>query len=180
MEPEMKCPPLAAIRYVDGAECDALLSGVAHRLKADGRKLAGFVQVNERYDALCACDMTLGDLSSGQEIRISQRLGRYARGCRLDHGALAAAVGLAETGLASGADLLIINKFGKVEAAGGGFRPVIAAAIGSGVPVLVAVSETNLAAWTEFTGGEGAIIPALDHVVLDWLHDALPQRRAIA
>lgn len=173
-------PPFAAIRYSDGAACDMLLSRVARDLGARGHRLAGVVQVNDQYDALCACDMTLGDLASGAEIRISQRLGRYARGCRLDHGALAAAVGLAEAGLAAGPDLLIVNKFGKVEAAGGGFRDVIASAIGLGIPVLVGVSETNLAAWTAFTDGAGLVLPALDPPVFDWLHDLLPPQRASA
>lgn len=180
MIPATAFPPFAALRYCDGAACDMLLGRVAQALAARGHRLAGVVQVNDQYDALCACDMTLGDLASGVQIRISQRLGRYARGCRLDHGALATAVGLAEAGLAAGADLLIINKFGKVEAAGGGFREVIAAAIDGGIPVLVGVSETNLAAWHAFTNGAGLVLPALDPPVFDWLHDVLPPRRACA
>ena len=162
-----------------------MLGRVARHLSARGHRLAGVVQVNAQYDALCACDMTLSDLATGAETRISQRLGRYARGCRLDHGALAAAGGRVEAGdakpgVAGGQDLLIVNKFGKVEAAGGGFRAVIATAIGAGIPVLVGVSDTNLAAWQAFTGGAGLVLPARDQAVLDWVQDVLPQQRAIA
>ena len=49
-------------------------------------------------------------------LRISQALGPSARGCRLDAAALEVAVGLVSTRLAEGADLLILNKFGKHEA----------------------------------------------------------------
>ncbi|MEX5726690.1 hypothetical protein Ga0609869_000043 [Rhodovulum iodosum] len=49
--------------------------------------------------------------------------------CRLDPAALETAVGLVAAGLSSGADLLIVNKFGKHEAAGRGFRYVVAEAV---------------------------------------------------
>lgn len=170
--------PLAAILYSEGAACDLLLAGVADRLACDGLRLAGAVQVNDRYDALCACDMTLRDLTSGKAIRISQRLGRYARGCRLDPAALEEAVGLAEQGLAGGADVVILNKFGKAEAAGHGFRPMIATAVEAGVPVLVGISEVNRPSWEAFAGGEGNVLEPTEQAILAWLERlALPRRR---
>ena len=49
-------------------------------------------------------------------------------------------------------DLLIINKFGKQEAAGRGFRDFIAAAMAEEIPVLIAVAPELVAAFTGFAG----------------------------
>jgi nucleoside-triphosphatase THEP1 len=164
-----QAPLLAAVRYTGGAEYDLLLARVAAQAAACGVRLAGVVQVNEQYDALCACDMTLRDLSSGVEVGISQRLGRHARGCRLDPSSLEYAVGMVEAGLRAGAEALVLNKFGKMEASGRGFRPLIAEALEAGVPVLVGVNELNLAAWQEFAGEEAELLPADDAALLAWL-----------
>jgi hypothetical protein len=76
-------------------------------------------------------------LPNGPILRISQNLGSVSKGCRLDPAALEAAVGLVEARLDPNVDLLIINKFGKHEADGRGFRTVIAAALDLEIPVLV-------------------------------------------
>ena len=57
-------------------------------------------------------------------LRISQDRGKWARGCRLDAGSLELAVAQVASALDVGADLMIINKFGKHEAEGRGFRAV--------------------------------------------------------
>ena len=161
--------PFAAVLYDEGAAGDLFLAGMAGKLRGLGYRLAGVVQSNEEYDTLCACDMTLAELSSGTEIRISQRLGRYARGCRLDAARLAEAAGLAEAGFDAGADLVILNKFGKSETHGSGFLPLLVKAVDAGVPVLVGLNRLNLDGWRAFTGGEGALLSASESEVMGWL-----------
>jgi hypothetical protein len=48
--------------------------------------------------------------------------------------------------------LLILNKFGKVEAEGAGMRDLIAKAAWMGIPAIVGVPVCNLHAWREFAG----------------------------
>ena len=48
--------------------------------------------------------------------------------------------------------LLIVNKFGKIEADGGGLREAIAEAVDLGIPVLVGVPARNLDRWRAFAG----------------------------
>jgi len=93
-------------------------------------------------------------LPDGPVIRISQSLGAGARGCRLDPEALEIAVAAAEARLAAGADLVIVNKFGKHEADGRGFRALIAEAVAAGVPVLVGVNARNAPCLAEFLGAD--------------------------
>ena len=134
-------------------DTDLILAGLATDLMARRLRLCGTVQINtERCDA-GPCDMDVRVLPDGPVLRISQDLGPWARGCRLDPEALEGAVGLVSARLRSGADLLIINKFGKHEAEGRGFRDVIAQAISLDVPVLVGLNGLNRQAFEDFAGG---------------------------
>jgi len=160
-------------------DTDLLLHGLATRAQARGLRLCGTVQINSNCDADRPCDMDVQVLPDGPVIRISQTLGPGARGCRLDPAALEQAVAESEARLTAGCDLVIVNKFGKHEAEGRGFRGLIAEAMAAQVPVLVGVNRTNLAAFTAFTGGIAtALTPALADLV-DWIETAeTPARSA--
>jgi hypothetical protein len=153
-------------------ESDRLLFAVAQRLLVEGWPLAGVVQVNaERLDGM-PCDMELHVLAAGHVVRISQRLGRHAQGCRLDSSGLEEAVGLVAAALgAEGASkprLLIVNKFGKQEMDGRGFRPVMAEALALGIPVLTAVNAGSIASFQAFAEGLAAPVEPEAKAVLDW------------
>jgi len=149
-------------------DTDLLLYGLATRLTGQGLRVCGTVQINsERADA-GPCDMDVKILPSGQVLRISQTLGRASRGCRLDPNALESAVGLVEAALANGADLLIVNKFGKHEAEGRGFRNVIAEAVARDIPVLVGLNGLNTPAFDTFTDGSATRVEADKDALWDW------------
>ena len=67
-------------------------------------------------------------------------------------GLLMEALAGAEAMLEGGADLLILNRFGKVEAEGGGGRALLARAVELGVPAVVAVPWRNIGAFRAFAG----------------------------
>jgi len=152
---------LAAIVYAagEGAQVDVGLAAAARAVRATGLSLAGAVQHNTFGDDRCRCDMTLEDLATGRLVDISENRGKEARGCRLNSAALEEIVGMVGAAVEAGASLLIVNKFGKREVEGSGFRQVIARAMVLGVPVLVAVSRENEAAWSAFTGGMDERLP---------------------
>ena len=155
---------------------DPLLHDFARAAAARGLRLAGIVQVNADRPGCARCDMDAVVLPDGPVIRISQSLGAAARGCRLDPAGLEAAVGHAEARLARGADLLVVNKFGKQEAAGRGFRPVIAAALEAGVDVLVGVNRLNLAALDAFADGAATALDPQLEALLRWADERVPGR----
>ncbi|MDE3120472.1 MAG: DUF2478 domain-containing protein [Paracoccaceae bacterium] len=152
---------------------DLLLSHLADRLAARGLRLAGTVQTNTERKGGGPCDMDVKVLPAGPIIRISQDLGPSSRGCRLDPEALETAVGLTETRLAEGVDVLIVNKFGKHEAEGRGFRHAIAKALALGVPVLVGLNGLNAAAFEDFTAGWARQLPPHIETIEAWLLTAL-------
>lgn len=151
---------------------DVLLAELAHTLLAQGARLAGAIQHNVETSGQIRCDMTLEILGQGNEIRISQRLGAGARGCRLDPAGLEQTVGLVEATLSAPRDLLIINKFGKQEIDGRGFRPVIARALSQDVPVLISVPEAHRGAFAAFAGDLAQEVPARITALHAWYQQA--------
>lgn len=159
---------LAYIMAPGRGDVDLILAGLADELVARGLRLCGTVQINSERATAGPCDMDVRVLPDGPILRISQDLGPQSRGCRLNPAALETAVGEVAARLDADTDLLIINKFGKHEAEGRGFRDVIAQAIGLGVPVLVGLNGLNRAAFDAFAGGLATpLCPARD-AVRDW------------
>lgn len=154
-------------------DTDLLLERLARRLAARGLRLCGTVQTNtECADGLC--DMDVQVLPDGPVLRISQSLGAGARGCRLDPAALETAVGLVGARLRGGADLLMINKFGKQEAEGHGFRDVIAEALAMEVPVLVGLNGLNQDAFDAFAQGLAERLAPDPDALEAWALSAVP------
>lgn len=149
-------------------ETNLLLADVGHVLQLDGYRVCGSVQIDTGREKTHQCDMDLKVLPEGPVIRISQPLGSQASGCRLDPEALEQAVACTSAQLAIGADILLVNKFGKHEAGGRGFRDAIAEAVAADIPVLVGVNAPYLEAFLEFCG-EATELAAEREVILDWI-----------
>ncbi|SLN51703.1 hypothetical protein PSA7680_02696 [Pseudoruegeria aquimaris] len=158
-------------------DTDLLLHGLAQSLIAAGYRPAGVAQINTEVPCDGPCDMDVRVLPDGPDIRISQSLGPDARGCRLDPAALEQAVGLVSARLADGPDCLIVNKFGKHEADGRGFRPVIAEALALGVPVIVGLNRMNAEAFAAFTEGLAHPLPPRAEALRGWIEPLIAARR---
>lgn len=174
MKPQPQCL-LAYITYQRGAgdELDGLLSAIASRLSKAGHTLAGSIKHSVPRPDRCRCDMLLENLHTKEFVPISQDRGPEARGCALDSSALESLVGSTMTGLEIGATCLIINRFGKLEAAGRGFRPAIEFAVCRQVPCLIGVEYGNLPAWRAFAGPLGEELPCQEDRVWEWCTGAL-------
>ncbi|HRJ70477.1 MAG TPA: DUF2478 domain-containing protein [Beijerinckiaceae bacterium] len=161
---------IGAIVYPEGIYPDRMMTEIAHTLSAAGTRLAGVVQHNTCPPGRSRCDMLLEDLRTGAIIRISEDRGEQSRGCRINPQGLAEASASVAAALAGDLpELLIINKFGKMEAEGDGLRDLIAQAIGQDVPVLIGVPQRNLDAWRAFAGSFADELPPMQHAVRAWL-----------
>src|SRR5262249_10275050 len=90
---------------------------------------------------------------SGEELSLFQDLGTCSRGCRLDVGRLLdAGMRIAEE-IDHGADLVIINRFGKQEREGKGLAYAFERALDADIPVVIAVPVKRFADWIKFSGG---------------------------
>jgi len=151
-------------------DTDLLLHRVSQELTRRGLRVCGTVQINTERATSGPCDMDVKVLPDGPIIRISQDLGTSSKGCRLDSGALETAVANVAAELARGADVLIVNKFGKHEAEGRGFREVIAEALARKIPVLVGLNGLNRSAFEAFTEGLGKELPPDAMALNNWLY----------
>lgn len=145
--------PITAIIYPKGSDFETFLQGVTAVMAAQGLRLAGFVQHSQPRPGRTKCDMYLQDLATGDISAISDDRGPDARGCVLNTDRLLSACEAAQTRLSEQTDLLVLCKFGKTEAEGGGFRSLIARALELSVPVLIGVPEINLMPFRQFTAG---------------------------
>ena len=151
-------------------DTDLLLYRLAQTFLAQGRKLCGTVQINSDRSA-GPCDMDVVVLPDGPKLRISQDLGAASRGCRLNPMALESAVGQVQSRLTARTDLLLINKFGKHEAEGRGFRSVIADAVALEIPVLVGLKDLNLADFQTFVGDDVTRVDPTLTAMCEWFEN---------
>ncbi|WP_298351199.1 DUF2478 domain-containing protein [Rhodoblastus sp.] len=144
--------PLTALVYDENFAIGGVLRAIAENARDAGLRLGGVIEKAGPPPAPGRkCDMLLEDLAGGEIIKISESRGAHARGCRLDLDGLTRACALVLSRLEN-CDLILLNKFGKTEAEGGGFRCIMSDALALEIPVVIGVPRRNLAAWREFAG----------------------------
>lgn len=169
-------PLIAALPYEEGAYPDFILEALVRELQSKGRRVAGVIQHDLTRRDRSRCDMSLEDLSSGTLIGLSEDRGSAARGCRIDQNGLMQAASLVAQALESGrTELLVINKFGKIESEGGGLREIIAEAVLRNIPVVVGVPMRNLDAWNAFAGSLAEPLAPNREALAAWLAVRLPR-----
>jgi hypothetical protein len=144
---------LAAVVYGPDDDPDRLFIEFADDLSRSGRHPVGLIQVGR---TCLAEDPGLGAvvLPCGDVVSLVEDLPACTAGCpRLDAGRLADIAERLTDALAGGSDLVIINRFGRSEAAGGGLSDLITRAIRADIPVLIAVPEHRFAALIKFAAG---------------------------
>lgn len=154
---------------------DRLLADFAETLRDKGVRTCGIVQINSDCNSGYRCDMDVQVLPDGSRIRISQSLGKGSQGCRLDPEALELAVAEVARSMDTDFDIFILNKFGKQEAEGRGFRDLIATALERGAAVLAGTNGLNTERFQEFSGGLAHYVRPDEDSLLSWF-DALPDQ----
>ena len=168
---------IAAIRFTESDPIDSILEYVARTMVSLDCRVEGYLQREVPDGPGCCAATFLEDLATGEQLRITQALGSGSRGCRLDPRALAEVSGRLLSLVDASTDLLVLNRFGKGESEGQGFRAVIESACSLGVPVLTAVRPTYEPAWTDFAGDVGVFLPPDAESVSQWAMAAVECRK---
>jgi hypothetical protein len=178
----MSAPNILAVVYTDGLAADKFLAGWGYALRDAGLSVAGLVQLNTFERDPGKCDMAVEELFSGAVLELSENRGPGSSGCRLDRGILAEAAGLLLAALEERPDIVVLNKFGKVEAEGEGLRDALAKAVELEVPILVGVPFRNLDQWRLFAGDLAEECPVGSPRIGEWLaaRDLLPADERLA
>ncbi|THF62583.1 DUF2478 domain-containing protein [Pseudothauera rhizosphaerae] len=163
--PTVMAIPAAAIVHAHHASVDGLLADFAFGLRKRGWRVCGIVQ---QHRGEAKEDTVLVDLDHGLSFPLFQKLGAGSTSCSVDPGGVAAASIALRRALDEGADLAIANRFGALEAAGGGFAAEMLALMSEGRPLLTVVADDWLRDWRWFTGGCGSELPASPPALEEW------------
>lgn len=168
-----------ALKGASGDVVRDMIARCAARLSARGVRVAGVIEVPANEVGGPCGHYALRDLTTGKTYSISQDLGSGSTSCNLDSGGLADACAAVERAVRAGADIVVLSKFGKQEAARGGLSDAFRAAIAAELPVLTSVTPSVEDAWREFAGPLSAFVEA-DVAAVDSWWDILTAERAAA
>lgn len=160
---------IAVVRGAPNAEIQAIFRTLVDVWKRELR-LAGVIAEDHGLpDRFCQAGY-LRSLATGERFSIFQDQSPGTATCHLDgDGAVAAAMAV-QRDIARGCDLVVLSKFGKLEADGNGLAGAFRAALTARLPLLVSVSPAHDAAWRQFADREFAVLPA-DGTAIDlWRH----------
>jgi hypothetical protein len=168
--------PFAAVASDGFTDVDGLLAGVVAAQRAAGRRVHGLLMRHDGPPAggtACAEHMWLVDVATGAEYLVSQPMGRHSKACRADPQGFARATEVLRRALAEAPELVVINRFGRLEAEGGGLSAELLALMAEGVPLLTAVAPAYREAWLHFSGG-APLLPPEPAAVQAWVAQVLP------
>lgn len=159
---------LAAIVFDRDEAPDAPLIDFIDAVTRRGVRVAGLVQERAGGDLRDLHDVQVRDLVSGDRLPIMQDLGPEASGCRVDPAATALAARFLDRALEGRPDLLVVNRFGRLESEGGGMLGEIGRAFADGVALIVCVPKRYREAWNAFADGLDAQLPPSSSAIHDW------------
>ena len=150
---------IVALQGAASAVIQELLGEFALRLADAGLRVSGVIESSADKAKPCKA-MVLRNLDDERLFSISQDLGPGSQACNLDPEGLVLACAAVQQSIARGTDVVILSKFGKQEAAGGGLADAFGSAIAAGLPIITAVSPAMMVAWSNFAGPFAACVPA--------------------
>jgi hypothetical protein len=143
---------IAALQSKSTFEVQHVLESFAERRLKAGVRVAGVIEIADA-SATGACRvLALREIGAGALFPIAQDLGAGSTACNLDTAGLAAACAKTLGAIERGADVVVLSKFGKLEAGGGGLLDCFAAAIGAGLPCVASVPHTLAGAFAKWAG----------------------------
>jgi len=149
----------AAVVYGLRGNPDRLLLDFTEDLRRSGVRTAGLVQLDNWTGQSGDREVRTVVLSSGEVVPLAHDRNLGATGCGLDCGQLASIAKLIEAAIHEGADLVVINRFGKLEAKGKGLIELIQQAAEADLPVLIAVPEHRFEGWIKYSAGMSVRLP---------------------
>lgn len=166
---------VGVLLYDAATESYAMLTAAADLLRARGVTVGGLLQRRGEQLASGKCGMWLDDIATGAAIRLDEPRGAGAGACMLDTDALAQAACLLRRHIDAGISVIIVNRFGGMEADGSGLRDEIAEAICAGAVVLIPVRADRLPALRAFLGCDATELPDTAIGIADWAQKAAGQ-----
>src|SRR5258708_23163924 len=156
---------LAALVYEKDQDPDQILREFAADLNHRGYRAVGLVQLGHH----CVDDKLSAMLvHTGEQLHLFQDLGSCSTGCRLDVGQLLDAGQQIARAIDQGADLLIVNRFGRQDREGKGLSYLVERALSADIPVVIAVPSHRFEDWIKFADGMSVKLRCEREVLEAW------------
>lgn len=146
----MSMQHIAVVQGEKGSDIQGLFRDFVMRWRGSCRIVG--VTEETRPDIVRVCGPgSLRSITDDRTYSLFQELGPESQSCALDPGGVVAASEAIEREIAQGCELVLLSKFGKLEAESrSGLVPAYIAAIEARVPVLTSVSWKHVDAWEKF------------------------------
>lgn len=168
----MSEPRAAAIHHDGSCDVDALLAVVVESQRQRGRRVSGLLMAPAPQRGDCLAEMVLVDIDKRDGYLVSQPLGRDSQACRADPQGFARASAVLRDALGKAPELIVCNRFGRLESEGAGFAAELLEIMSNDVPLLTAVSKYHVDDWQRFTGG-ATLLPPQREAIDEWLERTL-------
>jgi len=140
---------IATVEGTDSATVQILFTEAIARWHAAGVRVAGVIEETHGLEGRICNAGVLRDIVSGEPHSIFLETLPEGRTCHIDaRGAESASAGLFSQ--IAACDIVVLSKFGKLEADEGGLIGAFRAAVDAGKPVLTTVSDKHRVAWQTF------------------------------
>jgi uncharacterized protein DUF2478 len=156
----------AALGGAHGSSFQDFLATAVAEWKAAGVRVAGVIaEAHNLPDRTCSAGF-LRDIGSAEAYSMFLETAPTGTSCHLSAPGVERACG-SVLGQIAASDVVVLSKFGKLEAAGGGLAPAFVAALAAGKPVLTTVSDLHWAAFASLLPG-ALRLPPRSEAIRDW------------
>ena len=158
---------IAVVQGAPGATVQALFHTLADRWRPTMRLAGVLAEEHGLADRVCSAGF-LRSLAGDERFSVFQDLGPNSAACHLDGAGMVMAADAVRRDIERGCDLVVLSKFGKVEAARSGLAPAFASAMEASIPILTSVSPKFGEAWDRFAAPLYVILPPELVAIEDW------------
>lgn len=150
---------IAVVQKAPGAMVQDIFRSLVARWRPSCRVAGVIAETHGLPDRGCSAGY-LRNIVTDELFPIFHDLGPGSTVCHLEGGGALTAAQAVERDIAAGCDLVLLSKFGKLEAGGEGLLPAFTAAVRARVPLLTSVSPAFEGAWEKFAPSAFVALPA--------------------
>lgn len=158
---------IAVVRSGSSHEVQDAFRAFVERWRPSARLVGLIAESHGLSDRACSAGF-LRNIASEERFSIFQDLGPGSTACHLDGAGALKAAAAVQRDIAAGCDLVLLSKFGKLEARGDGLFGAFKAAVDAHVPLLTSVSPAWEEPWKTLSSRSFAILPADPDEISTW------------
>lgn len=158
---------IAVVRGGSSNEVQDAFRAFVERWRPSARLVGLIAESHGFSDRACSAGF-LRNIASEERFSIFQDLGPGSTACHLDGAGALKAAAAVQRDIAAGCDLVLLSKFGKLEARGDGLFGAFKAAVDARVPLLTSVSPAWEEPWKTLSNRSFALLPADPDEISTW------------